>query len=53
MPDHYGVNVNCLKGFDVSAIKIRQTEGQGMTVNPDGDRAIWPGPRTDAATRKD
>ena len=53
MPDHYGVNVNCLKGFDVSAIKIRQTEGQGMTVNPDGDRAVWPGPRTEAAARKD
>ena len=46
MPDHYGVNVNCLQGFDTSAVKVRQAEGKGMTVNPDGARDAWPGPRT-------
>src|SRR3990167_8334584 len=26
MPDHYGVNVNCLEGFDASALNVRQAE---------------------------
>ena len=47
MPDHYGVNVNCLEGFDASALNVRQAEGKGMTVNPDGARDLWTGPRQD------
>lgn len=46
MPDHYGVNVACLKDFDASGLSVRQAEGKGMTVNPAGARAEWPGPRT-------
>ena len=46
MPDHYGVNVNCLHGFDLSTVGVRQAEGKSMSVNPDGARNVWPGPRT-------
>ena len=40
MPDHYGVNVNCLHGFDVSAVKVRHAEGKGMTVQIGQGRMI-------------
>lgn len=44
-PDHYGINVFCLDGFDASQIPVRATEGIGMSVvDPDG-RPEWPGPR--------
>ena len=29
-PDHYGVNVFCLDGFDPAGIPVRQTVGAGM-----------------------
>jgi len=45
MPDQYGINVNCLTGFDASALPVRQAEGKGMTVAPAGARDIWTGPR--------
>ena len=48
MPDHYGVNVNCLAGFDASALTVRQAEGLGMSVNPEGARDLWTGPRSEA-----
>ncbi len=44
-PDHFGVNVFCLDGFDPSAIPIRATEGANMTVVDPGARDEWPGPR--------
>ena len=44
-PDHYGVNIFCLDGFDASGIPVRATEGQGMTVEAPAPRAEWPGPR--------
>lgn len=31
-PDHYGVNVFCLDGFDVDALPIRQADGKTMSV---------------------
>jgi hypothetical protein len=31
-PDHYGVNVFCLDGFDVTALPIRQADGKSMSV---------------------
>ena len=31
-PDHYGVNVFCLDGFDASSLPVRATEGAGMTL---------------------
>lgn len=31
-PDHFGVNVFCLEGFDVSSVPVRATEGANMTI---------------------
>ena len=45
-PDHFGVNIFCLDGFDASAIPIRATEGANMTVTDPQPRPEWPGPRT-------
>lgn len=44
-PDHFGVNVFCLEGFDRTGIPVRATEGIGMPVTGDAPRAEWPGPR--------
>lgn len=44
MPDHYGINVFCLEGFDVSALPLRRADGQTMTVATHAP-AIYPGPR--------
>lgn len=46
-PDHFGVNVFCLDGFDHSAVPVRATEGQGMSVEDPSPRREWPGPRPD------
>lgn len=45
-PDHYGVNVFCLDGFDASILPVRSTEGIGMDLVCDDPREEWPGPRT-------
>ena len=44
-PDHFGVNVFCLDGFDASSIPVRATEGRGMSVEEPTPRDEWPGPR--------
>lgn len=44
-PDHYGVNVFCLEGFDPSTVPLRAAEGAGMTVVDPDARPDWPGPR--------
>lgn len=44
-PDHFGVNVFCLDGFDVASLPVRATEGRGMSVVCDNPREEWPGPR--------
>ena len=44
-PDHYGVNIFCLDGFDAAGIPVRATEGRGMTVDDPAPRPAWPGPR--------
>lgn len=44
-PDHYGVNVFCLDGFDYAALPVRATDGIGMSVVGPDARAEWPGPR--------
>ena len=44
-PDHYGVNVFCLEGFDPAAWPVRITEGASMTVEDAAARPEWPGPR--------
>ncbi len=44
MPDHYGINVRCLEGFDASASPVRRADGKTMTLvkKPAGG---WSGPR--------
>jgi len=44
-PDHFGVNIFCLDGFDASTIPVRATEGRGMSIEDPDPRAEWPGPR--------
>ncbi|MEP9357509.1 GFA family protein [Sphingomonas sp. KR3-1] len=44
-PDHFGVNIFCLDGFDPSAVPVRATEGANMTVVEAGAIPEWPGPR--------
>ena len=44
-PDHLGVNVFCLEGFDVTSVSVRATEGANMTIEDPGARPDWPGPR--------
>ena len=44
-PDHFGVNVFCLEGFDRGSLPIRATDGIGMTVVASDARECWPGPR--------
>lgn len=44
-PDHFGVNVFCLDGFDAAAVPRRATEGANMTVVASEPLPEWPGPR--------
>jgi hypothetical protein len=44
-PDHFGINVFCLDGFDPASLPVRATEGLGMTVVDPDARPEWPGPR--------
>ena len=44
-PDHFGINVFCLDGFDPSSVPVRATEGVGMSVVDPDARPEWPGPR--------
>jgi hypothetical protein len=48
-PDHYGVNVFCLDGFDPTTLPVRATEGIGMSIVDPAARAEWPGPREEGA----
>jgi hypothetical protein len=43
MPDHYGVNVNCLEGFDATGLPVRAADGATMSVRA-GGRPSWRGP---------
>jgi hypothetical protein len=31
-PDHFGINVFCLEGFDAASVPVRATEGAKMTT---------------------
>jgi hypothetical protein len=44
-PDHFGVNVFCLDGFDMTSLPVRATDGAGMTLVCDQPREVWLGPR--------
>jgi hypothetical protein len=45
-PDHFGVNVFCLHGFDPTCVPIRATAGATMSLEDPAARPEWPGPRT-------
>jgi hypothetical protein len=45
MPDHFGINVLCLEGFDPASVPVRATQGLNMTVEDPDPRPEWPGPR--------
>ncbi|QIK79367.1 GFA family protein [Sphingomonas piscis] len=45
-PDHFGVNIFTLAGFDPVSVPRRATEGENMTVEDPDARPEWPGPRT-------
>lgn len=47
-PDHFGVNIFCLDGFDVASLPVRATEGVGMSLVCDNPRKEWSGPRAPA-----
>lgn len=44
-PDHFGVNIFCLDGFDASSIPVHPTEGANMSIEDASARDEWPGPR--------
>ena len=46
VPDHFGINIFCLDGFDPASVTVRATEGANMTVVDPQPRPEWPGPRT-------
>ena len=46
-PDHYGVNVGCLEGFDPQAYPFRVADGLTMSVRSAEARPEWRGPRED------
>lgn len=47
-PDHFGVNIFCLDGFDPTSIPVQATDGADMTVIDADARPEWPGPRVSA-----
>lgn len=46
MPDHYGVNVRCLEGFDAEAHAVRRADGRTMTLVEENRIGGWSGPRS-------
>ena len=49
-PDHFGVNIFCIADFDRASVPVRATEGANMTIEDEGARAAWPGPRVRAGS---
>jgi hypothetical protein len=45
MPDHYGINVRCLEGFDASSSAARRADGKTMTLVEENPAGGWSGPR--------
>jgi AraC-like DNA-binding protein len=43
-PDHFGINIFCLDGFDVSSLPVRETDGVEMSLVAEGRRREWSGP---------
>ena len=45
MPDHYGINVHCLAGFDPSTVKLRHADGKTMSMVDPNPQPDWTGPK--------
>jgi hypothetical protein len=45
MPDHYGINVMCLEGFDPVGVPTRRADGRTMTLVDPNPQPGWTGPR--------
>jgi hypothetical protein len=45
MPDHYGVNVRCLEGFDPGPLVVRAAAGRTMTLVEENPAGGWSGPK--------
>jgi hypothetical protein len=45
LPDHFGINVFCLEGFDPKSVPMRVTQGLTMSVDDPQGRPEWRGPR--------
>lgn len=45
MPDHYGINVQCLADFDPSMLPVRRADGRTMSVQDPNPQPDWNGPR--------
>ena len=41
LPDHFGVNVFCLDGTDLTSLNIRPTEGANMSLESKNPRPEW------------
>jgi hypothetical protein len=46
-PDHFGVNIHALDGFDPKSLPVRATEGATMSLVGVAPRPEWPGPRVE------
>lgn len=44
-PDHFGINIFCLDGYDASVLPVRPTDGAQMNLVGPDSRPEWPGPR--------
>lgn len=44
-PDHFGVNLFALDGFDAGSLRVVATEGASMTLVDPAPRPEWRGPR--------
>jgi hypothetical protein len=44
-PDHFGINIFCLDGFDSRSLPVIATEGANMTIVDPAARLEWPGSR--------
>jgi hypothetical protein len=45
MPDHYGVNVQCLEGFEPASLPVRRADGRTMTLIEENPEGGWSGPK--------
>jgi hypothetical protein len=45
MPDHCGVELHCLTGFDASTLAVRQAAGRGISVRQSAAWDLSAGPR--------